>query len=84
MAATIAIVCMLPVKLKGKTNRTLGTHGPLMCSELQTLSRAARTMNTVAIRLLRVHATIARLRAFQLENTLGRSSETGVTLGIDS
>ena len=31
-----------------------------------------------------VHATIARLRAFQLENTLGRSSETGVTLGIDS
>ena len=32
----------------------------------------------------RVHATIARLRAFQLENTLGRSSETGVTLGIDS
>ena len=35
-------------------------------------------------KILGVHATIASLRAFQLENTLGRSSETGVTLGIDS
>ena len=37
---------------------------------------------STSIIVLRVHATIARLRAFQLENTLGRSSETEVTLGM--
>ena len=54
------------------TLRLVGCHHSLFCSI------------SVQLMPLWVHATIARLRAFQLENTLGRSSETGVTLGIDS
>ena len=57
---------------------------PCQALLLELVSLFWHTNNDVLKATFEIMQTIARLCAFQLENTLGSSYETGVTLGIDS